>query len=280
MARTTRWSRIANRFANPTTRAGRLLQGFASRSRSRIAAVLGEIARVFSGGQEPTERDVAEAVELLEQSGYEVRADGSVVPPPIQDPTAPPQQFGGPAPAPGGAAPAPGGASSPSMGRQRPVGDEEILVDTRVRAGYDPAHAHWPGLQWSYTPQSSNVHAFAYDHEVGILYVQFHHWSPEAGRTSDPGPIYSYGGAGHPVPAFVYQDMIRASSKGKFVWDRLRIRGTLWGHQYPYTLVRPDDSGYVPRKATRRGLRVRTVPVAVAGRRTFRRSTLPQRLWG
>jgi hypothetical protein len=43
--------------------------------------------------------------------------------------------------------------------------------------------------------------------------------------------------------------MLKADSKGTFIWDNIRIRGTISGHHFDYQLVGVQAS-YVPRKAT------------------------------
>jgi hypothetical protein len=104
-----------------------------------------------------------------------------------------------------------------------------------------------------------------------------------------PGPVYDYRG----VPERVFRRFASAGSKGKAVWDLLRIRGTIFGHHYDYSLVaasvvdvvRPittTRSGmlagekvgsltYVPRKATIEGFKPRQIR---QGSQTFR-SVLP-----
>jgi hypothetical protein len=97
------------------------------------------------------------------------------------------------------------------------------------------------------TPHSSNVHSFGYDVEHAYLYVRFNAPAKDNVRTHSPGPIYRY----HNVPARIFLAMIAAPSKGTFIWDSIRERGTLSGHKYDYALV-GTTNGYVPRKATLR----------------------------
>lgn len=96
---------------------------------------------------------------------------------------------------------------------------------------------------------SSNVHSigFLWNRENprdGTLKVRFLNRAKSGG-----GPLYHYYG----VNPAVFQSFKLAASKGKFVWDRLRVRGTVSGHQFKYDLAGIDSSGYVPRKATRYG---------------------------
>ena len=164
------------------------------------------------------------------------------------------------------------------------------------------------------TPQSSNVYSFAFvpdsSKRKGTLYITYkanelhaegvaverghrgkgqgsHQFKGQHGhtvgkKTNNPGPVYAY----LDVPTTVYNGMMRAQSKGKFVWDKLRVRGTIHGHQYRYQLVQgslidqSDGRGgrlhgiYVPRRATRKGFRVRSEAAIGTGRRGFVRSAL------
>lgn len=125
---------------------------------------------------------------------------------------------------------------------------------------------------------SSNVYSYAFDPESrrhGILYVTFlRKWRGET--LGGPGPTYAY----YDVPVKVFHKFREAAkgSAGGAVWDMLRIRGTLWGHQYTYRLIHVEGE-YVPRKATKRGFRTRHVPAIGMGRREFRRSTLPDQIF-
>lgn len=93
-------------------------------------------------------------------------------------------------------------------------------------------------------PDSSNVHSYAYDYDSATLYVRFLDHGRGRSRTG-PGPLYSYAN----VEPEKFLSLDRAGSKGRWVWDNLRIRGTVSGHQYDYQLV-AVVGGYVPRKAT------------------------------
>lgn len=99
---------------------------------------------------------------------------------------------------------------------------------------------------------SSNVYAIAYvwneaQPSKGTLKVRYKHKLKGGG--TQPGPIYDY----HDVHPAVFDSFRAAASKGTFVWDRLRIRGTVSGHRYQYDLAGAHKSGYVPRKAVRYG---------------------------
>lgn len=98
------------------------------------------------------------------------------------------------------------------------------------------------------TPGSSNVYAYGYNIEEGALYVRFRaNAAPgsKGKKPNAPGSLYRYSN----VPERIFLSMLRAPSKGVFIWDNIRIRGTLSGHRYDYQLT-GITGGYVPRKAT------------------------------
>lgn len=174
----------------------------------------------------------------------------------------------------------------------------------------DPSHAYFSDEFLA--PTSSNVYSFQFfrrPHDTfGILYVTYKasginrsalskggprhrggrrqlRGTPGAtvrggARPNQPGPTYGYSA----VPTHVFDEMKRAYSKGTFVWDSLRIRGTIHGHRYNYFLAtgqlltnkQGEYAGqYVPRLATKKGFRTRSVSDFGLGRRSFVSSTLP-----
>ncbi|HPU34845.1 MAG TPA: KTSC domain-containing protein [Phycisphaerae bacterium] len=100
--------------------------------------------------------------------------------------------------------------------------------------------------------RSSNVYSFGYDAESGSLFIRFRPSPPPGSGTrakpDSPGPLYQY----FHVPLEVFLALLEAPSKGKAVWDLIRIRGTVSGHRYDYTLA-GIVGGYVPRKAVYMG---------------------------
>jgi len=95
---------------------------------------------------------------------------------------------------------------------------------------------------------SSNVHSIAYDVENALLYVRYlAPAGPDEERTQ-PGSLYQY----RNISPLQFQQFQRASSKGRWVWDNLRIRGTVSGHRTSWALV-GIMNGYVPRQATYMG---------------------------
>jgi len=104
------------------------------------------------------------------------------------------------------------------------------------------------------TPDSTNVYEFGYDAASSYLYVRFKSGlAPgEHARPNAPGALYRY--AGVTPDEFLSLYKLRNHSghgggPGDWVWDHLRVRGTVSGHQKDYELV-GVIAGYVPRKAT------------------------------
>lgn len=111
--------------------------------------------------------------------------------------------------------------------------EEEVLAD-------GPANdleaflyfRHWINVQ------SSNVFAIQYVIEDKTLNVEYKDAS-----------VYEY----FPVAMEIAEDFITAPSKGKWVWDHLRVRGTVFGFKVPYRLVSyPHGYHKVVGKANRR----------------------------
>ena len=98
---------------------------------------------------------------------------------------------------------------------------------------------------------SSNVHSIGFDWDPqnathGTLKVRF--LQKRADGSNGPGPLYEY----FNVAPEVFKAFRVADSKGRFVWDRLRIRGTVSGHRFRYRL-KEIANGYMPRQAVRFG---------------------------
>lgn len=122
-----------------------------------------------------------------------------------------------------------------------------------------------PGIQMIRV-LSSNVYSIGYNATTQVLAVRYK--APTianngkiSGRTDSPGPIYHYFG----VEDELWRSFMTAPSKGQWIWDNLRERGTIHGHQFDYKLVGATASRegvrktYVPRKATPRGLKERSL---------------------
>lgn len=296
--------------SSPTGQRG----GFFNRMRNRFGAV-GELialaadaiagSRTPKGKPQPTSKDVADAMRMLQGQGFDITPQaGEVIPPPVTGtvrPQAPrrPQGPITPSGAPtrsrtaGRASNVPG--SPQPAAEPWPAEDSIQTLPTRIRGAMEsiPFEDFSP---WILTPQSTHIHAIAYDEGQKVLYVQFRKDSKPisyvdlisvcSGKTYKcgvkpdiPGPIYSYGGAGKPVPISIFQAMIAAEHPGQVLWKQVRVCGSSWQHVFPYTLTDVPQGDIVPRRATRRGLRTRTVPtIGMAGGRGYRQSTLPERI--
>jgi hypothetical protein len=97
---------------------------------------------------------------------------------------------------------------------------------------------------------SSNVHSIGFEFNFDYplkskLIIRYKQKDRQSGRSGTVGgPTYEYLDV-HPD---WFDDLQQAGSKGKWVWDQLRIRGTVAGHQYRYNLTRAAQ-GYLPRRA-------------------------------
>ncbi len=162
--------------------------------------------------------------EILEAKGYQVFAPGEEVKPKTSLPFGVPEQT--------------------KRGGQRKVVDVPMASGGSRR--FKISHPIITGEMLP-TPESSNVHSYGYDVESWYLYVRFRApgKSVNGRRPNAPGSLYRYS---H-VPPEKFLKMFNASSKGKWIWSNIRIRGTLSGHQHDYALV-GVVAGYVPRKAT------------------------------
>ena len=136
----------------------------------------------------------------------------------------------------------PRGAEAVGTGR-RPQPEPETRIGGER---FPPNHPIVTG-QMVPSPESSNVHSFGYDSDQGALYVRFKRGEIKGSRArpSGPGSLYRY----EAVQPREFLSMLETNSKGNWVWDHLRIRGTFSGHQKDYALV-GIMYGYVPRKAT------------------------------
>lgn len=271
---------------------GELLSGLSSPRRAgmptfvrTMTGALGGVGRAISwlvGGQrgapQATPADVRVAREIVAKTTNELPA-------PMQPPgTRRPEIEPMPSPSSTGRGRVPGGTGGgrmppPDEPTQPPSGD-----DGRGRTG----------VHMYRVTNSSNVHSYGYESASATLYVRylgvhldktkvsFKRNEPEGiqhvhvkkgafgGRSSQPGPLYGYYG----VPEKVFQRMHAAVSKGIFIWDEIRVRGSIYKHKFDYRLVgagvanigqdasgRNDTIMYVPRRATKRGFRAREITV-------------------
>jgi len=261
--------------------------------------MIGMVADVLTGGRPPRRKDVEDAVQILTEQGANETPRG---PPPAPESGIPPvrmppvQRPRRPVPSQPPAISTRRAADPPRVRGAEPWPEEGMIttLPTRIRGAYEFIPADITGMSpMILTPESSNIYGVSYDYHSQVLMVQFNAPSPVIGykemtsvcsgeryqcgiRPHSPGPIYSYGGAGRGVPPATFEAMVNAASKGQFLWENIRICGTQHGHRFSYTLTDVPEGQTIPRKATRRGLRVRVVPNVGQGRRGGRKSTLPE----
>jgi len=228
--------------------------------------------------------------------------------PPIQGPQPPPPP--GPIPLP----PEPEGTGvvpPPFPAGRRSAQDEWIAEYFRMRARQQEADQEQfddietLGRSYDYDPDdfrlirqgsvevsSSNVFSYYWQPESkysGILYVTFLARAVGKGQPRQgPGPTYAYFGV--TMQKFAAFRRQAGESAGSAVWDHLRVRGTIFGHQVQYRLISVTGN-YVPRKATAKGFKTRYLkpvgrpravnarlgPNATLEQRGFQRSTLAPR---
>lgn len=228
--------------------------------------------------------------------------------PPVQGPEPPPPP--GPMPLP----PEPDGTGvvpPPFPSGRRSTQDEWIAEYFRMRARQAEAEESEEeyddietlGRSYDYDPDdfrlirqgstevsSSNVFSYYWQPESkysGILYVTFLAKAVGKGQPRQgPGPTYAYFGV--TVQKYAAFRRQAGESAGSAVWDHLRVRGTIFGHQVQYRLISVTGN-YVPRKATAKGFKTRYLkpvgrprevnarlgPNASLEQRGFQRSTLP-----
>lgn len=96
---------------------------------------------------------------------------------------------------------------------------------------------------------------------TGTLIVTFKEWVPgmkQKDRPNTPGPTYAYAS----VTRHKYEAFTSSDSAGEAVWDYLRVRGTVSGHQHAYRLISVTGE-YIPRMATPFGFQRRNEEMLV-----------------
>jgi hypothetical protein len=129
----------------------------------------------------------------------------------------------------------------------RLVGNNTVEIRTaNFRGRYDTDD---PAITGRMVPVvSSNVHSIGFQMNLknplaSTLFVKYLQKYGNNGVMGS-GPTYGYKNV-HPK---LFQEFMAANSKGGFVWDRLRVRGTVAGSQYEYYLD-SISRGYVPRRS-------------------------------
>lgn len=202
------------------------------------------LSGIVGPGGKPSSRaaSLEAAVKLLQTFGYEVLPpSGRHTPETLERSLAAARAFleehGEGVPVPQPAAPVPE-RLKPEEGKN----SVDVVMSNGSKRRFPLDH---PIVTGKFVPatSSSNVHSFAFNVLTWELYVRF--LGGEGESRHGPGPLYQYS---H-VPPELFLSLLAAGSKGNWVWDHLRIRGTVSGHQYDYRLA-GITGGYVPRKAT------------------------------
>lgn len=239
--------------------------GFKSFLVKQLLGRLGPVGQAieFLLGRSPSNRlvpdsAIRDAIKLLQAAGLEVRvpASHSAAPVAIGSPNVPFTQHDQPAPTTdrggiGGRSRGPAQPGGPSQhGPAQPINQP---AGNNLPVGSLPANK---GISMELVVGSTNVYAFGYQPETQTLRVQFlgatinrnalkgkghkgkSRVKGKLGRTvtntrRGPGPLYDY----QNVPPRIFERFKAASSKGKAVWDELRVRGSAYGHKFDYQLV-------------------------------------------
>lgn len=136
----------------------------------------------------------------------------------------------------------------------QPEGQRSTIdVDLGYRRGARRVPADHPMLtgEMVQCSNSTNVYEFGYDIDTAYLYVRFQ--APHKAGRGGAGALYRYSGVTPEEFLTLYRvrNQGQGDGPGAWVWDVLRVRGTVSGHHKDYELV-GIMGGYVPRKATSR----------------------------
>ena len=128
-----------------------------------------------------------------------------------------------------------------------PVGDGPVEF---ARRPYQPGNGQgsfgWSDDEQPTPVSSSNVHSFRYEPGGpggGNLMVRY------LSKDGGPGPEYRYFTGGPSTFNQMKADAEQGRSAGKFIWNKIRIRHSVSGHQMPYELAGTGPDKYIPRQA-------------------------------
>jgi hypothetical protein len=143
----------------------------------------------------------------------------------------------------------PRGPSMVSTERFAPLGTRDVGNQVEVQLGFGMGMRRFPKDHPIVTGRfvrataSTNVYSYGYDVDNLWLYIRY-----QGKQRSTAGSLYRYRG----VYPHEFLGLMAKDSKGKWVWDHLRVRGSSTMHQKPYELVGVMGD-YVPRRAARVG---------------------------
>src|SRR5678815_1557463 len=121
------------------------------------------------------------------------------------------------------------GAEADEFMRSRPERDQRLAK--RQEKFNDPEVRFIVQGEWLETPQSSYMAACFYNLIEQTLHVIHHDHS-----------MYGY----RSVTPEMARSLYRAGSKGTWMWDNIRIRGTVYGHRVPYWLEMQPSAEFTP----------------------------------
>ena len=126
-------------------------------------------------------------------------------------------------------------ASAPTSQPSAPVPDptKPTQSDFDTPKSQSPSTDFLAGETYS-AFSSSNVQSATYNARENSMDIGFRN-----------GGVYRYQDITPPEAKSFYS----AGSKGKWVWDHLRVRGTVFGYQKPYTYIGGQSQGYIPKYA-------------------------------
>jgi hypothetical protein len=138
------------------------------------------------------------------------------------------------------------GGPMPYNTQQLPNGKIQVRTGTFKRT-YDTNDPIITG-KWIRV-SSSNVRAISFNFNFkfphkSTLYVQFL-GTDAAGNRVGHGPMYEY----FDIPPDKFDSFHKTASKGGWIWDELRVRGSAVQHRVKYS-IKGTVGGYVPRRAT------------------------------
>lgn len=273
--------------------------GGASRLLGGILGQLGPVGRAVSlllgnraAAASIPDSAVRSAIELLHGLGFEVRVPGAggtlTTHVPMGGRSTKPARF-----------PTDRKRDYPIGATPPPEPGQAVTPDVGPQVGTFPGGQYVPMERVS---GSSNVYAIGYSAETLTMRVQYLAAAVSAGgisgrghtgrkrvkgklgrtvtqRRHGPGPTYDY----HGVPQSVFNRIASAGSKGVAIWDHLRVRGTVYGHQYDYELTAASVTDVVlPAKFQgrytdqQRVARVTYVPRKAVGPGQFKARTMRQ----
>lgn len=128
-----------------------------------------------------------------------------------------------------------------------PFSDGPVEFARPIRPGAGQQSMGFSDDEQPHDVSSSNIHSFRLDPNGpggGSLLVRYLN-----NKKDGPGPEYRYFTGGRSLYDRMKTDAAQGRSMGGFVWDHLRIRGSVAGHQVPFELAGTGPDKYVPRAA-------------------------------